>query len=44
MKAFSITAPPDASGPVKNIPSEGQPLLFESGKHLLAVAQMASDE
>jgi hypothetical protein len=42
-KLFSIPAPAGASGPVKGVTGESQPLLFESGKHLLAVrAQMAS--
>jgi hypothetical protein len=45
IKLFSIPAPPGASGPVKSITGESQPLLFESGKHLLGVtAQMASGE
>jgi hypothetical protein len=45
IKLFSIPAPPGAKGPVKSITGESQPLLFESGKHLLAVtAQMVSSE
>jgi hypothetical protein len=37
-KLFTIPAPAGASGPVKGISGESQPLLFESGKHLFAVA------
>lgn len=36
-KLFTIPVPADASGPVKGISGQSQPLLFESGKHLLAV-------
>jgi hypothetical protein len=44
-KLFSIPAPPGAAGPVKGITGDSQPLLFETGKHLIAVtAQMASGE
>jgi hypothetical protein len=44
-KLFTIPVPADASGPVKGISGESQPLLFESGKHLLAVtAQKDSGE
>jgi hypothetical protein len=44
-KLFSIPVPPGASGPVKSIAGESQPLLFETGKHRFAVtAQMASGE
>jgi hypothetical protein len=44
-KLFSIPTPADASGRVKGITGDSQPLLFESGKHLFAVtAQMASGE
>jgi hypothetical protein len=44
-RLFSIPVPPGASGPVKGITEDSQPLLFETGKHLFAVtAQMASGE
>jgi hypothetical protein len=44
-KLFTIPVPADARGPVKGISGESQPLLFESGKHLLAVtAQKDSGE
>jgi len=44
-KLFTIPVPADASGPVKGISGVSQPLLFESGKHLLAVtAQKDSGE
>ncbi len=44
-KLFEIPVPADASGAVKGISGESQPLLFESGKHLLAVtAQKDSGE
>jgi hypothetical protein len=44
-KLFSIPAPADASGPMKAIAGDSEPLLFEPGKHLFAVtAQMASGE
>jgi hypothetical protein len=44
-KLFTIPVPADASGPVKGISGESQPLLFESGKHLLTVtAQKDSGE
>jgi hypothetical protein len=44
-KLFEIPAPADASGAVKGISGESQPLLFESGKHLVAVtAQNDSGE
>jgi hypothetical protein len=36
-KLFTIPAPANASGSVKGISGESQTLLFESGKHLLAV-------
>lgn len=34
---FTIPVPADASGAVKGISGESQPLLFEPGKHLIAV-------
>jgi hypothetical protein len=44
-KLFEIPVPADASGAVKGISGESQPLLFESGKHLVAVtAQKDSGE
>jgi hypothetical protein len=44
-KLFTISAPSGASGPVKGITGDSEPLLFESGKHLFAVtAQMAGGE
>jgi hypothetical protein len=44
-KLFTISAPSGASGPVKGITGDSQPLLFESGKHLFAVtAQTAGGE
>jgi len=44
-KLFTIPVPADANGPVKGISGVSQPLLFESGKHLLAVtAQKDSGE
>jgi hypothetical protein len=36
-KLFEIPVPADASGAMKGISGESQPLLFESGKHLVAV-------
>lgn len=36
-KLFTIPVPADASGPVKGISGQSEPLLFEVGKHLLAV-------
>ena len=36
-KLFTIPVPADATGPVKGISGQSQPLLFESGKHKLAV-------
>ena len=36
-KLFTIPVPADASGPVKGISGQSEPLLFEAGKHLLAV-------
>jgi hypothetical protein len=44
-KLFTIPVPADASGAVKGISGESQPLLFEPGKHLIAVtAQKDSGE
>ena len=44
-KLFEIPVPADASGAVKGISGESQPLLFEAGKHLVAVtAQKDSGE
>ena len=44
-KLFTIPVPADANGKVKGISGESQPLLFESGKHLLGVsAQRDSGE
>lgn len=44
-KLFTIPVPAGASGKVKGISAESQPLLFESGKHLLGVsAQRESGE
>jgi len=44
-KLFTIPAPAGANGPVKEISGDSQPLLFEPGKHLLAVtAQFESGE
>jgi hypothetical protein len=44
-KLFTISAPSGASGPVKGITGDSQPLLFESGRHLFAVtAQTAGGE
>jgi hypothetical protein len=44
-KLFEIPVPADASGAMKGISGESQPLLFESGKHLVAVtAQKDSGE
>ena len=44
-KLFEIPVPADASGAMKGISGESQPLLFESGKHLVAVtAQNDSGE
>ena len=44
-KLFTIPVPVGASGKVKGISAESQPLLFESGKHLLGVsAQRESGE
>jgi hypothetical protein len=44
-KLFEVPVPADASGAVKGISGESQPLLFESGKHLVAVtAQKDSGE
>jgi hypothetical protein len=44
-KLFEIPVPADASGAVKGISGESQPLLFEPGKHLIAVtAQKNSGE
>ena len=44
-KLFEIPVPADASGAVKGISAESQPLLFEPGKHLVAVtAQKDSGE
>jgi hypothetical protein len=44
-KLFEIPVPADASGAMKGISAESQPLLFESGKHLVAVtAQKDSGE
>jgi hypothetical protein len=44
-KLFTIPVPADASGAVKGISGESQPLLFEPGKHLIAVtAQTDSGE
>jgi hypothetical protein len=37
-KLFTIPVPADASGAVKGISGESQPLLFEPGKHLISVA------
>jgi hypothetical protein len=37
-KLFTIPVPAGASGKVKGISAESQPLLFESGKHLLGVS------
>jgi hypothetical protein len=36
-KLFTIPVPADATGPVKGISGESQPLLLESGKHQLGV-------
>ena len=42
---FTIPVPADANGAVKGISGESQPLLFEPGKHLIAVtAQKDSGE
>ena len=44
-KLFTIPVPGDASGAVKGISGESQPLLFEPGKHLISVtAQKDSGE
>ena len=44
-KLFEIPVPADATGAVKGISGESQPLLFESGKHLVGVtAQKDSGE
>ena len=44
-KLFTIPVPADATGPVKGITGKSELLLFESGKHLLAVtAQNDSGE
>jgi hypothetical protein len=44
-KLFTIPVPADATGPVKGISGQSEPLLFESGKHQLAVtAQKDSGE
>jgi len=44
-KLFTIPVPAGAAGKVKGISGESQPLLFESGKHLLGVsAQRESGE
>ena len=44
-KLFTIPVPADASGAVKGISGESQPLLFEPGKHLIGVtAQKDSGE
>lgn len=44
-KLFTIPVPADASGAVKGISGESEPLLFESGKHLVTVtAQKDSGE
>lgn len=44
-KLFTIPVPAGATGKVKGISGESQPLLFESGKHLLGVsAQRDSGE
>ena len=44
-KLFTIPVPPGATGKAKGISGESQPLLFESGKHLLGVsAQRESGE
>jgi hypothetical protein len=44
-KLFTIPAPADANGPIKGISGKSEPLLFESGKHLLAAtAQKDSGE
>jgi hypothetical protein len=44
-KLFTIPVPAGATGKVKGISGESQPLLFESGKHLLGVsAQRESGE
>ena len=44
-KLFTIAVPADASGAVTGISGESQPLLFESGKHLIGVvAQEDSGE
>jgi hypothetical protein len=37
-KLFTIPVPANASGAVKGISGESQPLLFEPGKHLISVA------
>ena len=37
-KLFTIPVPAGATGKVKGISGESQPLLFESGKHLLGVS------
>ncbi|MGA8143182.1 MAG: hypothetical protein WB987_04750 [Candidatus Acidiferrales bacterium] len=42
-KLFSIPVPAGATGPVKGITGESQPLVFEPGKHLLAArAELAN--
>jgi hypothetical protein len=44
-KLFTIPVPSGATGKLKGISGESQPLLFESGKHLLGVsAQRDSGE
>jgi hypothetical protein len=44
-KLFTIPVPAGAAGKAKGISGESQPLLFESGKHLLGVsAQRESGE
>jgi hypothetical protein len=44
-RLFTIPVPVGAAGKVKGISGESQPLLFESGKHLLGVsAQRESGE
>jgi hypothetical protein len=44
-KLFSIPTPPGAAGALKGIQGDSQPLLFEAGRHQIAVsAQMESGE
>jgi hypothetical protein len=42
-KLFTIPAPPDAKGAVNGITGTSPELLFESGKHLLAVVAQEPD-